>query len=198
VLSLNDSVNYLLGDDDLVLALAGMRANLAENGLLVFDVNSRSTYVSGVSKVREVEHEGSRWVWRGRGEVARLSMKPRSQVIGWPNRSVTSSDSDPRARMASPPRGELAQVRSQEATQVRRAQGLRAELDALPEPAREAGGISSEADRRLELVLIEGKMSRLARAEAAIKVVSASIQALGHSTEIGKQLDLDRGLTLGR
>jgi SAM-dependent methyltransferase len=70
VLSLNDSVNYLLGDDDLVLALAGMRANLAENGLLVFDVNSRSTYVGGVSDVREVEHEGSRWVWRGLGEVA--------------------------------------------------------------------------------------------------------------------------------
>jgi len=70
VLSLNDSVNYLLGDDDLVLALAGMRTNLAEDGLLVFDVNSRSTYASGASEVREVEHEGSRWVWRGRGEVA--------------------------------------------------------------------------------------------------------------------------------
>jgi SAM-dependent methyltransferase len=70
VLSLNDSVNYLLGDEDLVLALAGMRANLAEDGLLVFDVNSRSTYASGVSEVREVEHEGSRWVWSGRGEIA--------------------------------------------------------------------------------------------------------------------------------
>ena len=70
VLSLNDSVNYLLGDDDLVLALAGMRENLAADGLLVFDVNSRSTYAGGVSQVREVEHEGSQWVWRGRGEVA--------------------------------------------------------------------------------------------------------------------------------
>ncbi len=70
VLSLNDSVNYLLGDDDLVLALAGMRANLARGGLLIFDVNSRSTYVSGASEVREVEHDGSRWVWSGRGEVA--------------------------------------------------------------------------------------------------------------------------------
>lgn len=70
VLSLNDSVNYLLGDDDLVLALAGMRTNLANGGLLIFDVNSRSTYVSGVSEVREVEHDGSRWVWSGHGEVA--------------------------------------------------------------------------------------------------------------------------------
>jgi len=70
VLSLNDSVNYLLGDDDLVRALGGIRANLAEDGLLVFDVNSSSTYALGYSEVREVEHRESRWVWRGQGEVA--------------------------------------------------------------------------------------------------------------------------------
>jgi len=70
VLSLNDSVNYLLGEEDLVLALAGMGANLAEGGLLIFDVNSGSTYSHGYSEVREVEHEGSRWVWSGRGEVS--------------------------------------------------------------------------------------------------------------------------------
>jgi SAM-dependent methyltransferase len=70
VVSLNDSVNYLLGDDDLVAALAGMQANLGGNGLLVFDVNSRSTYEGGISEVREVEHDGSRWTWTGRGEVA--------------------------------------------------------------------------------------------------------------------------------
>lgn len=70
VLSLNDSVNYVLGDDDLVLALTGMRANLAENGLLIFDVNSSSTYESGYSETREVEHEGARWVWSGKGEVS--------------------------------------------------------------------------------------------------------------------------------
>lgn len=70
VLSLNDSVNYLLGDGDLVVALAGMRGNLADDGLLVFDVNSSGTYASGYSEVREVDHQGSRWVWSGRGEVA--------------------------------------------------------------------------------------------------------------------------------
>lgn len=70
VLSLNDSVNYLLGDHDLVNALAGMRANLAQAGLVIFDVNSRSTYESGYSEVREVEHLGSKWVWTGRGEIA--------------------------------------------------------------------------------------------------------------------------------
>lgn len=70
VLSLNDSVNYLLGAGDLVLALTGMRKNLATHGLLVFDVNSSSTYASGYSEVRKVEHNGSQWTWRGRGEVA--------------------------------------------------------------------------------------------------------------------------------
>jgi SAM-dependent methyltransferase len=70
VLSLNDSVDYMLGDDDLAAALAGMRANLAEDGLLLFDVNSRSTYVPGYEERREVEHDGSRWVWDGRGEIS--------------------------------------------------------------------------------------------------------------------------------
>lgn len=70
VLSLNDCMNYLLGDDDLLEALRRMRANLAENGLLVFDVNSSSTYASGYTGVREVEQAGSRWSWTGRGEIA--------------------------------------------------------------------------------------------------------------------------------
>jgi len=70
VLSLNDSVDHLLGDEDLVLALRGMRKNLAENGLLVFDVNASPVYSTGYAVVKEVEHEGERWVWRGRGEVA--------------------------------------------------------------------------------------------------------------------------------
>ncbi len=70
VLSLNDSVNYLLGDPDLVLALSAMRRNLAEDGLLVFDVNSSSTYARGYIGRRQVEHCGSKWLWSGRGEVA--------------------------------------------------------------------------------------------------------------------------------
>lgn len=69
VLSLNDSVNYLLGDDDLVHALTGMRENLRKDGLLIFDVNSSSAYATAYTGIREVEHEGSRWTWSGRGEV---------------------------------------------------------------------------------------------------------------------------------
>ena len=70
VLSLNDCLNYMLEDEDLLQALTGMKVNLAEDGILVFDVNSSSTFASGYSGVREVEHEGSRWRWTGWGEVA--------------------------------------------------------------------------------------------------------------------------------
>jgi len=71
VLSLNDSVNYLLGDEDLERALARMRANLADDGLLLFDVNSKGTYDSGFwsGSSHTVEHEGRSWTWLGLGEV---------------------------------------------------------------------------------------------------------------------------------
>jgi SAM-dependent methyltransferase len=70
VLSLNDSVNYLLGEGDLERALAAMRANLADDGLLLFDCNSKSTYDAGAwNLIREVEYEGRRWTWRAFGEV---------------------------------------------------------------------------------------------------------------------------------
>jgi SAM-dependent methyltransferase len=81
VLSLNDSVNHLLGDEDLVLALRGMRKNLAASGLLVFDVNASPIYTSGYAGVKEVEHEGARWAWRGRGEVAPAIFESEREVL---------------------------------------------------------------------------------------------------------------------
>ncbi len=71
VLALNDPVNYLFGDRDLERALAGMRSNMADDGLLIFDCNSRSTYATIYTReVREVEHEGRHWTWRGVGEIS--------------------------------------------------------------------------------------------------------------------------------
>jgi SAM-dependent methyltransferase len=72
VLTLNDAVNYLLDDADLELALARMGANLADDGLLLFDVNSKGTYDSGSwsGGSHTVEHGGRSWVWHGIGEVA--------------------------------------------------------------------------------------------------------------------------------
>jgi SAM-dependent methyltransferase len=71
VLSLNDAVNYLLDDGDLERAMARMRANLAADGLLLFDVNSKGTYDSGAWSGGDhvVEHEGRSWTWHGIGEV---------------------------------------------------------------------------------------------------------------------------------
>jgi SAM-dependent methyltransferase len=71
VLSLNDAVNYLLGDEDLAQALARMRANLADDGLLLFDVNSKGTYDAGFwsGSSHTVEHDGRSWTWLGIGEV---------------------------------------------------------------------------------------------------------------------------------
>lgn len=71
VLSMNDAVNYLLGDEDLGRALVRMRANLADDGLLLFDVNSKGTYDAGSwsGNSHTVEYEGRSWTWLGIGEV---------------------------------------------------------------------------------------------------------------------------------
>jgi SAM-dependent methyltransferase len=72
VVSLNDTINYLLDDNDLLHALVGMRANLADGGLVLFDVNSRSTYEgkgAWASGSKTVEHDRRRWTWHVIGEV---------------------------------------------------------------------------------------------------------------------------------
>lgn len=63
---LDDAVNYLLGTDELEQALAGMRANLAPQALLVFDVNTISSYRSFFAEEVVVEREGRRLLWHGR------------------------------------------------------------------------------------------------------------------------------------
>ncbi|HEX3174430.1 MAG TPA: class I SAM-dependent methyltransferase [Solirubrobacterales bacterium] len=72
VWSLNDSINYLLDRRQLELALGAMRGNLADAGLLVFDVNTLLTYRTFFAERRLVEHGGRRLVWDGgaAGDVA--------------------------------------------------------------------------------------------------------------------------------
>jgi SAM-dependent methyltransferase len=68
VLALNDAVNYLTGEGDLELALRSMRANLAGDGLLLFDCNSLLMYELAYEPVvDEVEKDGRRWTWTGLG-----------------------------------------------------------------------------------------------------------------------------------
>lgn len=70
IVSLNDPVNYMFTEDDLERAFAGMRSNLADHGLLLFDCNTIATYRSVYStEVRDVEYEGRHWVWRAVGNV---------------------------------------------------------------------------------------------------------------------------------
>jgi SAM-dependent methyltransferase len=65
VWALNDVVNYLTGDGDLERALAGMRSNLAADGMVLFDSNTlslfRSDFASGDSAAMSV----GEWRWHG-------------------------------------------------------------------------------------------------------------------------------------
>jgi SAM-dependent methyltransferase len=65
VWALDDSVNYLLSEDELLKALSGMRANLAQRGLLLFDVNTLVAYRSSFAETAVVERAGRRLVWHG-------------------------------------------------------------------------------------------------------------------------------------
>ncbi|HET8862976.1 MAG TPA: methyltransferase domain-containing protein [Solirubrobacterales bacterium] len=65
VWALDDSINYLLSEDELLEALSGMGANLAPRGLLLFDVNTLVAYRGFFAETVVVEHAGRRLVWRG-------------------------------------------------------------------------------------------------------------------------------------
>jgi SAM-dependent methyltransferase len=70
--AVNDALNYLLTPAELEAALAGMRANLAPGGRIVFDVNTLTAYRNFWSGEHVVEHEDKRFLWHGgeAGEVA--------------------------------------------------------------------------------------------------------------------------------
>jgi SAM-dependent methyltransferase len=69
VWALDDAVNYLLSAADLGMALSGMRANLAPDGLLMFDVNCLQAYRTFFAEEQRVERGGRTLVWRGRGST---------------------------------------------------------------------------------------------------------------------------------
>ena len=63
---LDDAINYLVDPGDLVPALSGMAANLAPGGLVVFDVNTLSTYRGVFSGQGVRESDDVVFCWRGR------------------------------------------------------------------------------------------------------------------------------------
>jgi SAM-dependent methyltransferase len=67
---LDDAVNYLLGDDDLVRALAGMARLLAPGGLAVFDVNTLRSYRTFYAETHVVDTDDAFLCWRGHGDAS--------------------------------------------------------------------------------------------------------------------------------
>ncbi len=65
---LDDSVNYLLDGDELEDALASFAANLAPDGVLVFDVNTVSTYRTTFARDAIIDGPGLYLVWHGECE----------------------------------------------------------------------------------------------------------------------------------
>jgi SAM-dependent methyltransferase len=66
VWALNDPANYMLDEEELKLALEGMRRNLAPDGLLMFDANTIGAYRGFFCEETIVERDGWRLIWRGR------------------------------------------------------------------------------------------------------------------------------------
>jgi SAM-dependent methyltransferase len=66
VTCLDDSVNYLAGEGDLDAAFASLARNLAPDGVLVFDVNTLSTYRTTFARDAALDGPGVFLVWRGR------------------------------------------------------------------------------------------------------------------------------------
>lgn len=69
VWALDDALNYLLSPEELVEALSGMRANLAPDGLVMFDVNTLQAYRTFFAEEQRVERDGKRLIWRGQGSA---------------------------------------------------------------------------------------------------------------------------------
>ncbi|MGH2940798.1 MAG: class I SAM-dependent DNA methyltransferase [Solirubrobacterales bacterium] len=68
VLCLDDAINYLHSTDELEPALSGMAANLAPDGLLIFDSNTLTTYRTFFAERVVVEARGRRMIWNGRND----------------------------------------------------------------------------------------------------------------------------------
>ncbi len=65
VWALDDAINYLLDRAELGRALSGMGANLAPDGLLLFDVNTLRTYRTFFAEEERLRRGGRTLVWRG-------------------------------------------------------------------------------------------------------------------------------------
>ncbi len=67
--AVGDPINHLLSIEELEAALAGMRRNLAGDGIALFDANTLVPYRGCFSREIVVEEKGRRLVWRGQSSA---------------------------------------------------------------------------------------------------------------------------------
>ncbi len=70
VLCLDDAINYLLSDEDLEAAFAGVARVLAPDGVFAFDVNTLATYRTAFAEAEVREQGGVFFAWRGEAAPA--------------------------------------------------------------------------------------------------------------------------------
>ena len=61
----DDSLNYLRDDAELLSCLRGIAANLAPDGVLLFDLNTLRAYRTTFARDSVSEHDGTLFAWRG-------------------------------------------------------------------------------------------------------------------------------------
>jgi SAM-dependent methyltransferase len=61
----DDSLNYLHDSDDLLCAFRGIAANLAPDGLVLFDLNTLRAYRTTFARDSVTEEDGTVFAWRG-------------------------------------------------------------------------------------------------------------------------------------
>lgn len=65
---LDDAVNYLLSTAELMRSFQGMRKNMGQNALLVFDLNTLHSFRTFFVERHEVENSTARMIWTGLGD----------------------------------------------------------------------------------------------------------------------------------
>jgi len=62
---IDDAVNYLLSTGEMEQALRGMRRNLSQEGLMLFDLNTLNAYRTFFAEEAVVERDSTRMTWMG-------------------------------------------------------------------------------------------------------------------------------------
>src|ERR1700722_4572149 len=65
VVCLDDAINYLLSEEDLDLAFAGVARSLSPDGIFAFDLNSLLTYRTAFAETTVTAGDGVLFIWRG-------------------------------------------------------------------------------------------------------------------------------------